>query len=84
MSDSIYFHNLVVGKMYDTVEKRGPKPLYLTPFNEGIGTLKEDDTFVVLDLKRVQVSNWTKLLTSSGFVGWVAWNDSREFIKVAK
>ena len=84
MNDRIYFNDLVVGKVYDTVEKRGPRPLYIDPFDDCRGTLNENDTFVVLELKRVQVSNWTKLLTPSGFVGWVAWDASREFIKVSK
>lgn len=87
------FTNLVVGKIYDTAENRSTQiALYLQPFpdeyvrNIGmfrcIGTLKPNETFVLLGMKEIDDYFATKILTDSGCVGWTWWQRTTCFKQI--
>ena len=85
--NSVPFSCLAEGKLYDTVDKRlAAKPLYVNPFDGGYLEvyLEVDDIFVVLERVCKGVFHWTKILTSSGVVGWIPWYNTTRFKKVNK
>jgi hypothetical protein len=69
------FTNLVVGKIYSTVEQRlTKKAMYLQPTPDenlnNIGTLKPNESFVLLEKSKKDGYFATKILTSKGSIGW--------------
>lgn len=83
--NTVPFSCLAEGKLYDTVDKRlAAKPLYVNPFDDYCGYLEVDDIFVVLERVYKGPFHWTKILTSSGVVGWIPWDNTRRFKKANK
>lgn len=83
--NTVPFSCLAEGKLYDTVDKRlAAKHLYVNPFDDYCGYLEVDDFFVVLERVCKGVFHWTKILTSSGVVGWIPWYNTTRFKKVNK
>lgn len=82
-------HQLVVGKLYDTLYQRtasirldGNAPFHRFDDNgmhvDLVATLRHDETFMFLALDTSQGWARLKILTSGGEVGWWdAWNTTR-------
>ena len=78
------FTNLVVGKIYSTVEQRlTKKAMYLQPTPDknlnNIGTLNPNESFVLLEKSKKDGYFATKILTDSGCVGWTWWQSTIRF-----
>lgn len=76
------YEGLTIGKMYDTVRKRSyERGLYSQPERLPkylIGECYPTDTFVIVELMRINDLKWSKILTSQGVVGWTLWIEALE------
>lgn len=77
---------LKIGKIYDTAVNRSTQiAMYLQPFPENshnIGTLKTNESFVLLEKKENDGYFATKILTDSGCVGWTWWQRTTCFKQI--
>lgn len=83
-------HNdLKIGKMYDTERARTYSRLIYTFPRESkenicVDRIKPSDCFVLLELfEDNNKQKWTKILTSSGIVGWTTWLESIDSLKLS-
>lgn len=85
--DTFSFYSLDIGKMYDTSFPRTTqKALYAVPCpnpqDHYVGFLKPNEYFVLLEKDVCNALHPTKVLTSSGQVGWTTWDHGKRFVKL--